>query len=383
VLAQSDAHVQKQLRAARGDGRRPRLTVCRDEAAQSAHVCDLVLALREEGIDLREQAVLFRAGHHADHLELELVRRDIPYVKYGGLQYLEAAHVKDVLALLRILDNPADELAWHRVLGMLDGVGPATIRRVCDEIGVGANGDATRRFGAGDGRLPESARGDGDELRAALADCATSGIDGDSDAAAGPAGDLDRLGSFIGSVVKRRYPDAAARLADLAQLATVASSYRSRSRFLTELTLDPPDRSTDLASSPHLDDDWLTLSTIHSAKGAEWRAVHLIHAADGNIPSDMALSDRDGLEEERRLLYVADTRARDVLSVTVPQRYHVRRFGHDDRNVLAPLSRFLEPLRPHFDQGTTGIAAHADEPALDLRVTLTDEVDAALESLWG
>jgi DNA helicase-2/ATP-dependent DNA helicase PcrA len=123
------------------------------------------------------------------------------------------------------------------------------------------------------------------------------------------------------------------------------------------------------------------LSTIHSAKGAEWRAVHLIHAADGNIPSDMSLADRDGLEEERRLLYVALTRARDVLTVTVPRRYHVRRFGSDDRHLLAPLSRFIEPVRGLFDERATAPPC-ADAPVTS-RVTVTDEVDAALEALWG
>jgi DNA helicase-2/ATP-dependent DNA helicase PcrA len=375
VLAQSDAHVRKVLRAARGGGLRPRLVVCHDEAAQSTFIANTVLDLREQGIELREQAVLFRAGHHADHLELELVRRDIPYVKYGGLKYLEAAHVKDVLALLRVLDNPLDELAWHRVLGTLDGVGPATIRRVGAELGLGTDGaQPLRDFIDGEGKVPESAAPEADELRAAFDDCARA-------EARSPALDIERLEAFCRSSFLRRYPDAAARLADLAQLAAAARAYSVRSRFLTELVLDPPDRTTDLAGPPHLDDDWLTLSTIHSAKGAEWRAVHLIHAADGNIPSDMALSDRDGLEEERRLLYVALTRARDHLVVTVPQRYHVRRHGNDDRHLLAPLSRFLEPVRGLFDGIATTPTDVAGEPLA--RVTITDEVDAGLEALWG
>jgi DNA helicase-2/ATP-dependent DNA helicase PcrA len=376
VLAQSDAHVPKVLRAARGDGRTPQLVLCRDECAQSTFVCERILELREEGIDLRDQAVLFRAGHHAEHLELELARRDIPFVKFGGLKYLEAAHVKDVLSLLRVLDNPADELAWHRVLTMIDGVGPATVRRVCGEIGVGEEGSSPLRAFLDDTpRLPESAHAEAGVLLAALADCA-AGTDG-------PAVDLERLAPFCVQVFARRYPDAQARLADLAQLVTAAGGVTSRSRFLAELTLDPPDRSTDLAGPPHLDDDWLTLSTIHSAKGAEWRAVHVIHAADGNIPSDMALSDRDGLEEERRLLYVALTRARDVLTVSMPQRFHVRRHGTDDRHLLAPLSRFLEPLRPMFEERSVGLGAD-DDPSrlLPGTITLTDEVDAALEALW-
>jgi DNA helicase-2/ATP-dependent DNA helicase PcrA len=248
---------------------------------------------------------------------------------------------------------------------------------VCAEIGVGEEGASPlRAFLDHELRLPESARAGADELRAAFADL-VAGSDG-------PAVDLDRLAGFCREVFQRRYPDAAARLADLAQLTVAAGGATSRSRFLAELTLDPPDRSTDLAGPPHLDDDWLTLSTIHSAKGAEWRAVHVIHAADGNLPSDMALSDRDGLEEERRLLYVALTRARDVLTVTVPQRYHVRRYATDDRHVLAPLSRFLEPVRDLFDEQSAGTSGAADVTApLPGTITLTDEVDAALEALWS
>ena len=378
VLTQSAAHLPKALRAVRPGGARPALTICHDELAQSAHVCDTVLELRERGVDLRRQAVLFRAGHHSAGLELELTRRDIPFVKFGGLKFLEAAHIKDLLALLRVLDNPTDELAWHRVLGMLDGVGPATVRRLCDEFGVGRDGgDPLAAFLACAVRVPTAAETELAVLRAAWAACASS----DEDAPGGPAVDIDALLPLCRAVFPRRYDDAAVRLADLEALRVAAQSHSSRGRFLAELTLDPPDRTSDLADTPHLDDDWLTLSTIHSAKGLEWSAVHVIHAADGNIPSDMALTDKAGLEEERRLLYVALTRARDTLSVSMPQRFHVKRFGNDDRHLLAPLSRFLEPVRDAFDLRGTAHAPHG-APAIDLRVNLTDEVDALLHALW-
>ncbi len=376
LLTQSSTHLPKQLIAARGSGARPRLITCRDEAAQSTHVALTVLALREEGIDLRNQAVLFRAGHHSDALELELVRRDIPFVKYGGLKYLEAAHVKDLLALLRILDNPNDELAWYRTLSLLDGVGPATVRRLTDELSRGDSTDPLRRFICGVGKMSSAARADADLLRAALSDCLAS------DEA--PALDIERLLPYCQRVLARKYDNATARAADLEQLRVAASAYHSRSRFLTELTLDAPDRTADLAGKPHLDDDYLILSTIHSAKGCEWRAVHLIHAADGYIPLDMSLSDTDGLEEERRLLYVALTRARDVLHVTWPQRYHVRRYGTDDRHNLAPLSRFIDAMRASFDEHATIVDHHDAAPLhIDERVTLTDEVDTFLEALWS
>jgi DNA helicase-2/ATP-dependent DNA helicase PcrA len=412
VLAQSPAHLPKALRAVRPGGVRPRLTICHDEAAQSALVCDTVLELREQGIDLRRQAVLFRAGHHSAALELELARRDIPFVKYGGLKFLEAAHIKDLLALLRVLDNPTDELAWHRALGMLEGVGPATVRRLCDELGVGRSGtDPLATFLTCAVRVPAAAEAHLSLLRDAWAACApfdleashagpaaggtgstgaASGpgrvatgaeIDDTGTSGGGPAVDIDALLPLCRAVFPGRYDDATVRLNDLESLRVAAQGHRSRSRFLAELTLDPPDRTSDLADSPHLDDDWLTLSTIHSAKGLEWPAVHLIHAADGNIPSDMALADKAGIEEERRLLYVALTRARDQLFVSMPQRFHVKRFGSDDRHLLAPLSRFLEPVRDRFDQQGTAQAPHG-APVIDLRVNLTDEVDALLHSLW-
>ena len=389
VLGQSSVHFPKPLISTRGNGARPILVACRDEAAQSAHVAAQILALREQGCDLRDQAVLFRAGHHSDALELELVRRDIPFVKYGGLKYLEAAHVKDLLALLRTLDNPNDELAWHRVLSLLDGVGPATVRRVVDELNRGDSADPLRRFVTGIGKLPSSALDDATELRRArrlphlhrrrrrarrrLAAIGPrrAGARHRATAALLHAGDGTSLRQRVAT--PRRSRSAAHR----------GERLRSRSRFLAEITLDPPDRSADLAGKPHLDDDFLILSTIHSAKGCEWKTVHLIHAADGYLPLDMSLSDRDGLEEERRLLYVALTRARDTLSVTWPLRYHVRRYGSDDRHNLAPLSRFIDAARGLFDEHATVIDAHDERPLhLDERVTLTDEVDTFLESLW-
>ena len=357
LLAQSSTHLPKNLTSTRGEGARPQLITCRDETAQSTQVATTILELREQGIDLRDQAVLFRAGHHSDALEIELIRRDIPFVKYGGLKYLEAAHVKDLLSLLRILDNPNDQLAWNRVLALLDGVGPATVRRLIDELDSGDSADPLGRFICGGGKVPPSAQGDVDELRSALGDCVGRGDR--------PGHDIERLLPFCRRVMVRKYDNSAQRVADLEQLHLTAGSYQSRSRFLTELVLDPPDRSADLAGKPHLDDDYLTLSTIHSAKGCEWKAVHLIHAADGYIPLDMSLSDKDGLEEERRLLYVALTRARDVLQVTWPQRYHMRRYGHDDRHNLAPLSRFIDAVRPLFDEHATTVDQHDSHP-LDL-----------------
>ncbi|MEZ5342969.1 MAG: 3'-5' exonuclease [Acidimicrobiales bacterium] len=196
-----------------------------------------------------------------------------------------------------------------------------------------------------------------------------------------PAEEIDRLREFCAAIFPSKYDNFAARLADVEQLATSASAYNTRSRFLTELTLDPPQRTGDQAGEPYLDDDWLTLSTIHSAKGMEWRHVYLLHAADGNIPSDMAIGDKDGLAEELRLLYVAMTRAKDELTISVPLRYHVNRYTNDDRHLYAQMSRFLEPITDKFAQSTTGIGEEAQLPALIEGVGIADEVDTMLHSL--
>jgi len=270
LLAQSTDHYKKELWSTRTNGVRPMLTTHADEGEQSRHVATAVLDARERGMDLRDQAVLFRNGHHSDGLELELTRRDIPYRKYGGLKYLEAAHVKDLLALLRILDNPADQLAWHRVLSMLEGVGPATLRRLCDELGVDRQSDESLAlFIDGAGRMPSAADDQSTELRAALGHC--------NGGKTNPSEQVDRLKGFCSMVFPTRYQNSAARIADIDQLAATAANYSSRGRFLTELTLDPPSKTGERAGPPHLDDDWLTLSTIHSAKGLEWRAVQRQH----------------------------------------------------------------------------------------------------------
>lgn len=378
------AHFTKELWTTRSEGPRPVLTTHHDEGAQSRAVADAVLDARERGIDLRQQAVLFRAGHHGDSLELELTRRDIPYVKYGGLKYLEAAHVKDLLAMMRILENPADTLAWHRVLGSMDGVGPATIRRAMDDLGLGddapdpdsaESSSALRRFIDGEASFPPAAAAQAAELRAAYADCAGDTMP--------PTDQVDRLTAFCALVFPNRYDNAGARLADVDQLGATAAGYRSRSRFLAELTLDPPGKTSDQAGPPHKDDDWLTLSTIHSAKGGEWRAVHLLHASDGNMPSDMALGDADGMAEELRLMYVALTRAKDELSVHVPLRYHVNRHAYDDRHLYAQVSRFIEPARHLFDETATDQDRTIDQVvATEGKVGVADEVDALLASLW-
>jgi ATP-dependent DNA helicase UvrD/PcrA len=352
IAAQAADAFPKQLRTDRRDGMRPELIFCRDEAAQAVEVCERVLEAREQGMELRDQGVLSRTSHDTDLLELELTRRRIPYVKYGGLRYLEAAHVKDFIALLRLADNPGDELAWFRVLQLLEGVGPATARGAVDVL-VAAQGDRLSSWHRARDRLPAQARPPADSLVAALRPS-------DETSAGARA---ERLRDALAPLIEARYPDGALRLQDLEQLVAAARESGAELRhFVGELVLDPPQSSADLAGRPHLDEDYLVLSTIHSAKGLEWQAVHVLALYDGNYPADLAAGSRERIDEERRLLYVALTRARRRLHLHLPVRYYHRPKGTDDSHGYGKPSRFLteevqglcEVARPDEPQGQLG-----------------------------
>jgi DNA helicase-2/ATP-dependent DNA helicase PcrA len=378
VIALARERHEKELRAMRAGDRRPVLRTCADEMAQSDAVCREVLDLREAGTPLHEQAVLFRAAHHSALLEVELSRRNIPFVKFGGLRFLESAHVKDALAAMRLLENPHDEIAWFRVLQLLEGVGPATARRTMEALGVQERGgdSPVRRLIDEPPAVPAMLGADVRSLREALADCLGAEMT--------PAAELDRVRRFLAPVLRRRYDGAEARLRDLEQLEALASGSGDRARFLADLTLDPPSSTEDLAGPPGLDDDYLILSTIHSAKGGEWDAVHVIHAADGNIPSDLATGTVDAVEEERRLFYVALTRARNVLNVYFPLRYHRRPRGLDDAHGYAQLTRFLpSAVLKTFDREGDP-PSPADAPGAREPTPLeVPAVDALLEKLWS
>ena len=377
VIALSPQRHEKTLWTERVGGPLPSLLTCIDERDQADAVCASILGHRERGTRLREQAVLFRAGHHSDLLEVELTRRNIPFVKYGGLRFLESAHVKDALAVLRIADNPRDEVSWFRTLQLLDHVGPAGARRVMAAIGVAAPGDPMTRFLQQAIAVPAHARAELDDLRAAFGDLAGRAMP--------PAAQVERVRRFLEPLLRRRYDQPEPRLRDLEQLELLATGFDSRQRFITDLTLDPPVSTSDLAGPPHLDEDYVVLSTIHSAKGGEWDVVHVIHAADGMIPSDMATGDPEQLEEERRLLYVALTRARDELHVTFPLRYHRSNRRYEDRHWYAQLTRFLpEEVRNRFSLETTYADAGGDDRsrASDPNGTASG-VDALLAGLWS
>lgn len=318
----------KSLRSERLSTHRPKLVFVQDDGAQARWVADQVLAQREAGVNLKSQAVLFRTSHHSAAVELELTRRNIPFVKFGGLKFLEAAHVKDLLSVLRWAENPGNRIAGFRAAQLVPGFGPASARRLFESGEVSAS-QRLARF-----KPPSSAAGDWPgfvELMATLESASSAWPD-----------EVAHIAQWYAPHLALRHDDAAQRQADLQQLAIIARSYPSRERFLTELTLDPPDATSDEAGPPHLDEDYLILSTIHSAKGQEWRAVYLLNVVDGCIPSDLSTGSGAQIDEERRLLYVAMTRARDELQLLVPQRFYVsQQSGFGDRHVYGNVSRFV------------------------------------------
>ena len=361
VIALAPERYAKDLWTDRASGAPPSLMTVADEADQARFVATRVLASREAGAALKSQAVLFRTSHHSAALELELTRRNIPFVKFGGLKFLDAAHVKDALALMRFAENPRDRIAGFRVAQLLPGVGPKIAETI---IGAAAADDGFAAMSA----LPLPAR-----ARAGFADFAGLMRRLASRAAPWP-GELADAVAWLGPLLETRYDDAFQRIGDLEALERIASSFATRDRFLSELTLDPPDATSDEAGRPLRDEDYLILSTIHSAKGQEWRSVFVLNCVDGCIPSDLATGSSEEIEEERRLLYVAMTRARDELALIVPQRFYVHgQPKNGDRSVYASRTRFIPaPLLKHFDRETWPAAgaapqrAAAEGPRVDL-----------------
>jgi DNA helicase-2/ATP-dependent DNA helicase PcrA len=359
VIELASEQYAKQLFSSKSSDQRPILATVDDEQTQVDYVIDEILAAREGGVPLRNQAVLFRTSHHSDALEVELGKRNIPYLKYGGLKFLEAAHVKDLVCLLRWAENPRDAIASFRITQLLDGIGPGTAARIADHLeDADFDLESLARFPA-----PSAAR----ERWLPLCDLVVALQTMDwSD-------QLRAVRGWYDPVLVERYDSAVVRQGDLDQLEQIGAEYSSRERFLSELTLDPPSGSGDQAGPPHLDEDFLILSTIHSAKGQEWDAVYVLNLADGCIPSDMATGDLDQIEEERRLLYVAMTRARNRLHMVHPLRFFVRQqHRRGDRHVFTPLSRFLpEEIHHHFER----VSRRRADIGVDGRVRARARVD--------
>ena len=330
VIAHAIERYTKDLYTSRTNGARPVLAMVADEAGQVEFLVERVLANREAGMTLCEQAILMRASHHSAQLEVELSRRNIPFVKFGGLKFLEAAHVKDMVAILRWAENPRDRVAASRVLKLFPGVGPAAAGRAFSLLEQGADSfSALRRFSA--------------PVAAAQFWPAFVPLMNELVASRNWTTDIERARKWYDPLLETLYDSTRTRLSDLDQLEQIAASHRSRTSFLTELALDPPDACGAEAGPPLKDEDWLILSTIHSAKGQEWRAVHVLNVVDGCIPSDLATGTPEEIEEERRLLYVAMSRAKDDLVLMQPLRFLVRgQSAGGNRHVYAPRSRFID-----------------------------------------
>ncbi|HEY9212010.1 MAG TPA: ATP-dependent helicase [Ancylobacter sp.] len=322
----------KNLWTERESAEPPRLVTVRDEADQARFVAEEVLENREAGMRLKEQAVLFRASHHSGPLEVELTRRNIPFVKFGGLKFLDSAHVKDMLAALRFAQNPRDRIAGFRVMQLLPGVGPSSAQTVLDAMADRPDPVAA----LAELPCPPRAAADWPGFVVLLGDLRERG--------AGWPAEIAQVRNWYEPHLERIHEDAEMRKADLLQLEDIAAGYPSRERFLTELTLDPPDATSGQAGVPLLDEDYLILSTIHSAKGQEWKSVFVLNTVDGCIPSDLGVGTTEEIEEERRLLYVAMTRAKDNLSLVVPQRFFTHgQSATGDRHVYASRTRFIPP----------------------------------------
>jgi DNA helicase-2/ATP-dependent DNA helicase PcrA len=345
VIGLASERFTKNLWTDRASGAKPQLVTVRDETDQARCIVERILDNRESGTLLRQQAVLFRTSSHSGPLEVELTRRNIPFVKFGGLKFLDSAHIKDMLALLRFVENPRDRVAGFRLLHLLPGVGPASAQRVLDHMAQAADPIAALCHApspprAGEGwkafvQVVENLRG-----------------------SEWPS-DLERARLWYEPHLDRIHEDAETRRADLIQLEQIAGGYPSRERFLTELTLDPPDATSDQAGVPLLDEDYLILSTIHSAKGQEWKSVFVLNAVDGCMPSDLGAGTSAEIEEERRLLYVAMTRAKDGLHLMVPQRFFIHgQQARGDRHVYAARTRFIpDRLLGLFEKTTWPVAA--------------------------
>ncbi|WP_407923058.1 ATP-dependent helicase [Caballeronia udeis] len=386
ILAASNAVIglaaeryTKNLWTDKASAQRPRLVSVADEAEQARYIVEQVLEAREGGMTLKQQAVLFRAAHHSAALEIELTRRNIPFVKFGGLKFLDSVHVKDVLAVLRWGENPRDRVAGFRVMQLLPGVGPAIAGRVLDQVAERGGTPAELAAGLAAFAAPLRASEDWPALVALMSKVCSR--------ESGWPAEFEMIRRWYEPHLERNHEDASIRHGDVLQMESIASTYPTRERFLTELTLDPPDATSDESGVPLIDEDYLILSTIHSAKGQEWKNVFVMNGVDGCIPSDMGTGSDEEIDEERRLLYVAMTRAKEDLHIVTPQRFYVHNQTHmGDRHVWAARTRFIPAhLMPQFEAcAWPPVPEPAAPTAAGLAAAAKARVDIAarLKKMW-
>lgn len=370
VIGEAKERFTKDLWSERDSTEKPQLVVVRDEGDQARYIAARVLENREAGQSLKSQAVLFRTSHHSAQFEVELIARNIPFVKFGGLKFLDSAHVKDMLALLRFVENPRDRVAGFRLLQLMQGIGPAAAQKILDRMVDAGNPLETLT------QTPAPARA-GEDWPAFVQtiDALRKG--------AGWPGEISLARKWYNPLIERLHEDASTRQADLLQLEAIASGYTSREKFLTELTLDPPDATSDQSGVPLRDEDYLILSTIHSAKGQEWKSVFVLNVVDGCIPSDLGTGSTEEIEEERRLLYVAMTRAKDDLHLMVPQRFFTHgQNAQGDRHVYASRTRFIpKATLAHFDHVSWPLYRPGSAAAAATRETRVD-LAAKMRGMW-
>jgi DNA helicase-2/ATP-dependent DNA helicase PcrA len=332
LIAAAPERYSKTLFTRKEEGPLPSLVQAMGENAQSRFIAQKILELREEGIALGEIAVLFRSSFHAFDLELELTRRNLPFIKRGGFKFIETAHVKDLLAHLRVIHNPLDTVSWNRLLLLLEGVGPKKSKDLIAMI--------LQAHGSYEGLKHSSGRS-----AAGLRHLAAT-LEQLTEEPLSPAVLLGEMLEYYLPLLKDQYDDYPKRIRDLEHLSVMAERYQDLNQFLSDLTLEPPNESVSDVEAPDNDDERLILSTIHSAKGLEWRCVFVIWLVDGRFPSAYSFSDDEGLEEERRLLYVAITRAKQHLFLTYPINVYDKMTGA----VLSKPSRYFDhiPLS-HFE----------------------------------
>jgi DNA helicase-2/ATP-dependent DNA helicase PcrA len=373
VMSEAPRQYRKHLLSIRGQGARPRLVTVEDLQTQAEYVCTEILKRREANVPLKRQAVLFRSASHSDVLEVELAKRKIPFVKYGGLRFLEASHIKDLLSLLRWADNPRNAVAAFRVAQLLPGMGPANARKALEHLEANGHAFASLKTFT----PPQESSLDWRKLTDLLLALA--------DPQRPWQGQVNQAREWYRPHFQRIYEHFHTRLADLDQLEHLSGQYPSRERFITELTLDPPNATSDLAGQPLLDEDYLVLTTIHSAKGMEWDTVYLLNVVDGSFPSEFSTGKAELIEEERRLLYVGLTRARDDLLLLAPLKFQLTNQPRQgDAHVYGARSRFLtDKVLKHLESATFhGSGLAGAEVALQDSAQSTLDVGAKLKEMW-
>jgi DNA helicase-2/ATP-dependent DNA helicase PcrA len=329
VISRASEKYSKTLFTSRTEGERPAIISALSETEQSQFIVQRVLELREEGTALKDMAVLFRAGYHSFDLEIELTRAGVPFVKFGGLKLMDTAHIKDVIAHLRVIDNPRDIISWTRILLLITGIGPRGAERITDAIQDGLN----PLVAGADERISQIVRVAGIAgLLAALRHAAAEHI---------TAGErIARLMNHYQPILKDTHDDFQKRMKDLDMFASIAERYTSLPVFLADMALEPPNDSVADLGPEGTEREFLTLSTVHSAKGLEWTTVFVMHLVEGRFPMAAAAGSFDDMEEERRLFYVACTRAKRNLYLTYPVRMYERFSG----NTLSDPSRFISEM---------------------------------------